>query len=915
MYYKCRTRQCRMEVKILVQIDIGIDKEKSMTDKGRILEHLVAKLLKVQQYDVVETIRVTGMEIDVFAKNKINNMSVLVECKAWDSPLPADVISKLLGNVFLRNADCGWLVTTGPLSKDALGTKIEWEERTDSERKRLSFYTYERIIEQLVSARIIVNESVVRQEVRSENVAEDVVLMLTESRYYWIIPVLNNQYNTVDRVYVFDAYSGEKINNIDEVAMIKRYSNYYADANWVSESNMFKNDSGRIEEEVNSIVPVIGGDDWEDYRPARPEDFVGRKLLIQNMFKYFDAVIENKTSTRLFSITAPSGMGKSSLVLKLVSMSLSRRKSRKYFVFALDSRTAISARYVELSIKACFEQADKEGFTDKEVRNLEVSSINQMFQSDSILTTLEYLKRQNKVIVLIFDQFEELFSKKELFPVFEKVKQLSNIIDQLQGNIIIGFSWKTDLTLPADHPAYYMWSNLSDRRKEFDVPQFKSAEIKGAIRVFGSQLGEEINPVLRNYLVKQCQGYPWLLKKLCIHVFKLISDGKDQATVIGQKLNIVDLFERDINELTAEEHKCVVEIAKDSPADYFKIVDLFGSNIVQALINKRIVIRRASRLTLYWDIFKDYVIDNKVPNILLDYIPQQQYATIAQITKCLIDAGNISTDELAKMVNMKNSTIENYIVDSVMFGIAKREDGLVSLVTRSEKEIVLVFRKFFYRHLVYIELKNTYIQTFNYAEYYTCFCRVYEESALAEKTKRTYAAKLLNWFISLGMIECRSNSTFAVENVPQDAALLIKASHRRSRETYSNGHATFWGETSPKILGQAYEEIVNNQLTYEELKNRGYRNAVGILWAFGGLRKTNNVYYVQDTLETILQCIEKADTITLAKRLLEENPSISEREMGEILEREFNKHWKEASKIRYGSAVRRWARYFMSIKQ
>lgn len=87
-------------------------------------------------------------------------------------------------------------------------------------------------------------------------------------------------------------------------------------------------DNSKMEVEVNSIVPVIGGDDWEDYRPARPEDFVGRKKLIQGIFRYFDAVLDGKTNTRLFSITAPSGMGKSSLILKIASMSHSRRRQK-----------------------------------------------------------------------------------------------------------------------------------------------------------------------------------------------------------------------------------------------------------------------------------------------------------------------------------------------------------------------------------------------------------------------------------------------------------------------------------------------------------------------------------------------------------------------------------------------------------
>lgn len=45
--------------------------------------------------------------------------------------------------------------------------------------------------------------------------------------------------------------------------------------------------------------------------------------------------------------------------------------------------------------------------------------------------------------------------------------------------------------------------------------------------------------------------------------------------------------------------------------------------------------------------------------------------------------------------------------------------------------------------------------------------------------------------------------------------------------------------------------------------------------------------------------------------IVKQKPDISEREMGEMLEKQYNKQWKEGSKIRYGSAVRRWARYFL----
>lgn len=42
-----------------------------------------------------------------------------------------------------------------------------------------------------------------------------------------------------------------------------------------------------LKEELSSIVTVISGDDWIDYRPARPEDFVGRKNYSYRYNKIF----------------------------------------------------------------------------------------------------------------------------------------------------------------------------------------------------------------------------------------------------------------------------------------------------------------------------------------------------------------------------------------------------------------------------------------------------------------------------------------------------------------------------------------------------------------------------------------------------------------------------------------------------
>lgn len=112
------------------------------------LQYVLKK--EIRQHKVTETVRITGMEIDLLGRHKISNSTIFVECKAWDGTLPADVITKLLGNVVMKNADGGWLITTGALSKDAKGAQEEWERENNARRQMLSFYTAERIQENVL---------------------------------------------------------------------------------------------------------------------------------------------------------------------------------------------------------------------------------------------------------------------------------------------------------------------------------------------------------------------------------------------------------------------------------------------------------------------------------------------------------------------------------------------------------------------------------------------------------------------------------------------------------------------------------------------------------------------------------------------------------------------------------------------
>ena len=104
------------------------------------LEDLASKFLNSQGLENVENVRVSGMEIDLLATDRQTGEKIFVECKAYRSNISADVITKLLGNVGLRDAASGWLITTHSFGKDAKGIQEEWSSKPPQKRRKLRFF-------------------------------------------------------------------------------------------------------------------------------------------------------------------------------------------------------------------------------------------------------------------------------------------------------------------------------------------------------------------------------------------------------------------------------------------------------------------------------------------------------------------------------------------------------------------------------------------------------------------------------------------------------------------------------------------------------------------------------------------------------------------------------------------------------
>ncbi len=78
-------------------------------------------------------------------------------------------------------------------------------------------------------------------------------------------------------------------------------------------------------------------------------------------------------------------------------------------------------------------------------------------------------------------------------------------------------------------------------------------------------------------------------------------------------MNVEELFQEDLRGLLPEEEDALRRIAKAAPISVLELGEEFKHEIVQSLVNARLIVRIGNKYDIYWDIFRDYLNSGLVP--------------------------------------------------------------------------------------------------------------------------------------------------------------------------------------------------------------------------------------------------------------------------------------------------------------
>lgn len=728
------------------EIEIILSEEDSKNKVGSIFEEFVSILLKRNRYKITSNVNFSGMEIDLICEHKDRVREILyVECKAKKRLESVD-ITKFAFNVDFKEATIGYFYSTSEFTNQVAGLIDEIQKK--EKYSNLHFFGPEKIIEILTDT-----DQIKKPEIPKELQHKITKEVLVWSYFGTFLIYLVNDGTVPTSFLIFDANTGRPLT---DSAKIKSLKSRIEDISNLPETSISESNSLNIvpdKQVENTIAEVTSSEKWFELLPASGDSFVGRDEVIKGFFNFIESVKNNTESKRVFYIDGNSGWGKSSLIAKLREDS---QNGENIFTYAVDCRSIQTPSFATLALDKMLRRAFESNFISRDLflnSDVKITSNSDLLSSDSMKALLEKLNNENKVMVLIFDQFEDIFLKPDYYKTFYKLLIDTN---DISSNLLVGFSWKSDISIPIGE-AYTLWHQAQDSAYRIHLQQFREQEVDEIIRKLEKSLNskDRLNLPLKRKLKENSQGFPWLIKKLASHVYQLYDRGMSIQEISQSDMDIESLFKSDLKSLSPEETKALnfiaMKAANSNHFDSSEIGEDLEGDIVHSLLNKRLVVKSGSKFNIYWDIFRDYLVSGIIPAIGDSFILRLNPKSCVKVFEKL-SSHYTSLDKIAeKTPSLSKGTLDNILRELLNWDLIEKasnidEYRLINGITPSEQHLKKHIKSKFTNYKPYQEIKAAIRnEKLKKSEIIEILKKVFISSQYDDKTWAAYTNVLIAW--------------------------------------------------------------------------------------------------------------------------------------------------------------------------
>jgi len=300
----------------------------------------------------------------------------------------------------------------------------------------------------------------------------------------------------------------------------------------------------------------------------------------------------------------------------------------------------------------------------------------------------------------------------------------------------------------------------------------------------------------------------------------------------------------------------------------------------------------------------------------VEYCPRINFSSYCDGLMILLES-NVSTRKEFRQISGLSETRFNYLMqDMVTIGHLKSgpKRGQIESTVSTINDADELLRRFCRNHSVYRELlrSKTLYASFHQEDFYDVTRRM---CGLTDPEKTSFigrAKTLLRYFWGAGFIAKSGHDLELVER-PLDGPYSIKSGaafkHRRMN--------IFFGESPAPKLVDALTCMVKENKRYDELEIAGDKNCYHALSKFGLIGVDGRASIPSSRRKWSIERLVRSaaaenSVIKFVIDLVDEDPTIEGREIGEQVANEFDKKWKSSSKIRNGNALGGWAAWIIN---